>query len=204
MKRKSVLESAHAMLKRNSLCGITMLILFMVISGCAGPWKGKIIDVETKEPLEGAVVLAVWQRVYRTPTGSSSYFYEAKETVTNKAGEFEIPSYTPFNMLPIISYMSGPEFTIFKPGHGSLHGLALGGYFTGEKQGIQDFELQGRKYRFALGLVELPPLRTWDERSKASMISPYGDIPTTKWPLLNELRDKEEEWLRSNKGWGGK
>ena len=59
-------------------------------------------------------------------------------------------------------------------------------------------------YLLALTRYIHSPLRTWDERSKASMISPYGDIPTTKWPLLNELRDKEEEWLRNNKGWGGK
>ncbi|MBI5676512.1 MAG: hypothetical protein HZC48_11945 [Nitrospirae bacterium] len=58
----------------------------------AGTWKGRIIDIETKEPLEGAVVLAVWQRAYRTLAGDNTYFYNAKEVLTDKEGRFEIPA----------------------------------------------------------------------------------------------------------------
>jgi hypothetical protein len=157
-----------------------------------GPWKGKIIDVETKESLEGAVVLAVWDRVYRTPYGSSSYFYEAKETLTNKAGEFEIPSYIPINLLPIISYMRGPEFTIFKPGYGSVNRLALGGYFACEAQEIQDFEIEGKRYRFTQGVIELPMLKTREERRKGQP-SPEGD--KKDWKKQRELiKALRQEW----------
>jgi hypothetical protein len=201
MTRKCASWNMHLWGKRTAIRGIAILSLVLVIAGCAGPWKGKILDVETKEPLEGAVVLAVWERVYRTPAGANSYFYEAKETVTDKAGEFEIPSYTPINLLPLITYMRGPDFTIFKPGYGSLNSLALGGYLTGEKSGEQILEMRGRKYRFFHGAIELPPLHTWDERNKANMILPYGDIPKNKWPLLKESTEKEAEWLKNNRGW---
>lgn len=154
------------MTKINILFGIKLLLLLMIISGCAGPWNGKIIDVETKDPLEGAVVLAIWQRVYRTPAGDNSHFYEAKETVTDKEGKFEIPSYTPINLLPLLSYMRGPEFTIFKPGYGSLRGQSLGEYFTGEKKESKDFELYGKRYRYNPGVIELSKLKTRDERKK--------------------------------------
>ena len=77
----------------------------------SGPWKGRIIDIETKEPLEGAVVLAVWMRAYRTPAGDNTYYYNSKEVLTDKDGRFEIPSYKPINLLPIISYIREPEFT---------------------------------------------------------------------------------------------
>src|SRR3990172_6905256 len=126
---------------------ITLLFLLVnyeyTIAG--GPWKGKIIDIETKEPLEGAVVLAVWERVYRTPAGASSYFYEAKEVLTDKEGKFEIPSYTPINLVPIISYMRGPLFTIFKPGYGSLT-MVLDKYLTGTTKEVYEMELSGKKY----------------------------------------------------------
>jgi hypothetical protein len=143
-----------------------LLTLLIVTAGCAGPWKGKILDSDTREPLEGAVVLAVWERVYRTPAGGNSYFCEAKESVTNQAGEFDISSYTPVNLLPLISYMRGPVFTVFKPGYGSLSGLALGGFFTGEKKAEQDYQRGGERYSFAPYVVTLPKLKTLEERKK--------------------------------------
>jgi hypothetical protein len=180
-----------------------VFIIFIMSCGCAfadGPWKGKILDIETKEPLEGVVVLAVWDRIYRTPYGTNSYFYEAKETLTNKAGEFVITSYTPINLLPIVSYMQGPEFTIYKPGYGSLQ-MALGDYLTNDPKKQEEFELSKIKYRLSSRIIELPPLKTWEERNKANMISPYGDIPKHKWPLLNATIEYEEKWLVKNKDW---
>ncbi len=184
------------------LLSIIGFVLFLT-SGYAfadGPWKGKILDIETKEALEGVVVLAVWDRIYRTPFGTSSYFYEAKETVTNKAGEFEIPAYTPINLLPIISYMQDPEFTIFKPGYGSLR-MSLGDYLTSNTKKPREMLLSGVKYRLSPGVVELPKLNSWEDRNKANMVSPYGDIPKSKWPLLNSMIEIEEKWLRNNNDW---
>lgn len=143
---------------------ILSLILFTSSAFAGGPWKGRIIDIETKEPIEGAVVLAVWDRNYRTPTGGNSYFYEAKEVLTNKEGRFEIASYTPINLLPLISYIEGPYFTIFKPGYGSLSRSGLEKYFLGKGVDPKEGEISGKRYRFALGLIELPPLKTREER----------------------------------------
>ena len=138
---------------------ILSLTFFASSAFAAGPWKGQIIDIETKEPIEGAVVLAVWERVYRTPTGASSYFYEAKETLTDKEGRFEIPSYTPINLVPIISYMRGPLFTIFKPGYGSLT-MVLDKYLASVGAEVYEMELSGKRYRLSHGLIEIPPLKT--------------------------------------------
>jgi len=151
------------------LFGFITLILFLLsykYSLAAGPWKGKIVDTETREPLEGAVVVAVWERVYRTPYGTNSYFYEAKETLTDREGRFEIPSYTPINLLPIISYIKEPEFTIFKPGYGSLR-MALGKYLTGKK-GIESYsaKLSGYMIKVSPSIIELQRLKTKEERLK--------------------------------------
>src|SRR3990170_5561703 len=148
-----------------SLMLIITCVLSATIAVASGSWKGKIIDIETKEPLEGAVVLAVWERVYRTPAGASSYFYEAKEVLTDKEGKFEIPLYTPINLVPLISYMRGPLFTIFKPGYGSLT-MVLDKYLKGVTAEVYEMELSGKKYRLSTGVIELPSLKTREERRK--------------------------------------
>jgi hypothetical protein len=33
------------------------------------------------------------------------------------------------------------------------------------------------------------------------MITVGGDVSKSKWPLLNELIKKEDEWLERHKGW---
>jgi hypothetical protein len=188
---------SEASMKRTILSGLTFFLVLLLTCDAAiagGPWKGKIIDVKTKEPLEGAVVLAVWNRVYRTPYGSSSYFYEAKETVTNEKGDFEIYSYTPINLLPLISYMRGPEFTIFKPGYGSVSNLALGGYFTGETKESQDLEIEGKRYRFTRGIIELPRLMTKEERLRNIPGGPT-DVSSKKLPLFFRAINEERKRL---------
>lgn len=60
----------------------------------AGPWRGVVLDADTKEPIEGAVVAAIWQRAYDSGLGSYTIFQQAEEALTDKAGRFEIPAYT--------------------------------------------------------------------------------------------------------------
>ncbi len=162
---------------KRALLYIALIIYgFLVISSLAadkwgvnsvGPWKGRIIDIETKEPLEGAVILAVWQRAYATPTGLATYFYEAKEVLTDKNGRFELSSYRPINLLPIISSIRGPLFTIFKPGYGSgVSDQMLEGYLTDKGQEIHAGTIDGKWYRFKPGVIELPKLISREERLK--------------------------------------
>ncbi|MEW6053485.1 MAG: hypothetical protein AB1552_06820 [Nitrospirota bacterium] len=153
-----------------------------------GPWKGKIIDIETKEPIEGAVVLAIWQRAYRTPAGDNTYFYKAKEVLTDKEGRYEIPAYTPINLLPIISYIREPEFFIFKPGYLSLSGRHL------EENVIDnssEFKRNKKIYRLAPGIIELPKLKTREER-KINLYSVPPSIPDDKMPKFIQLMNEEE------------
>lgn len=193
---------------------IRFLIVFMTIIllfNCsvvlaAGPWKGKVIDAETKKPIEGAVVLAVWDRNYRTPTGGNSYFYEAKEVLTDKEGKFEIPAYTPINLLPLISYIEGPVFTIFKPGYGSFPWYRVSppmnippDEFFANETGTEgeigwDYE-KGKKIKVVFGIIELPKLKTWIERIK-NLESIYVErIPSAKIPNLLQIIKEEDNYL---------
>lgn len=164
-------------------------ILLITPAYAAGPWKGKIIDIETKEPLEGAVVLAVWMRAYRTPAGDNTYFYNSREVLTDKEGRFEISAYTTINLLPVISYIREPEFTIFKPGYRSLSGRHL------EENVINnpaEFDRDGIMYRLSPGVIELPKLKTREERRRGQP-SPVGD--KKDWKKQRELiKLLRQEW----------
>lgn len=97
----------------------------------AGPWSGKIIDTETKKPIEGALVSVIWYRDYDTRFTLYTTLHESKEVLTDSNGYFEIPAYTetgenkdkwPKPKLAGVELFVGgpvirdPEFIIFKPG----------------------------------------------------------------------------------------
>jgi hypothetical protein len=162
----------------------------------SGPWKGTIIDIETKEPLEGVVVLAVWDRAYRTPAGDNTYFYEAKEVLTDKEGRFEIPSYRPINLLPIISYIKGPYFTFFKPGYLSLSSVGFADFFLEgtKEEPLERKNISGKTFRIAPGIIELPKLKTREERLGNIPGGPT-DIGADKLPIFYRLINEERKNL---------
>ena len=98
-----------------------MLIIatLLVCSGCVstfrldGPYKGKVVDAETKQPLEGVVVLGVWNKVYGNVAGSTSEFYDSVEILTDKNGEFSIPG----KGLLVFSFLDEMAVVIFKAGY---------------------------------------------------------------------------------------
>jgi len=79
-----------------------------------GPYQGKVIDAETKEPIEGVVVLIEWVKLHAF---AGSTFIDAQETLTDKNGEFYIPGIWVFN--PWKSLTSEALMTIYKSGYQS-------------------------------------------------------------------------------------
>jgi len=103
---------------------ILLLTIFaLLFSGCAiyhhyGPYYGKVVDAETKQPLEGASVLAVYYTQSYGPAGSISHYLDAQETMTDKNGEFKIPALNAVAFRSLQSFTPYAVFTIFKPGYG--------------------------------------------------------------------------------------
>ena len=104
-----------------SLKLIIALAILILCSSCAiyhhyGPYYGKVIDEETKKPLEGVVILANYYTwLHASPGGPAGYFLDALEVVTDKNGEFRIPSLNAFAFRPLSTFNSYPDFRIFKP-----------------------------------------------------------------------------------------
>ena len=78
---------------------VFMIVVFIVVlfnASCVnparidGPYEGKIVDVNTREPIKGVVVLAVWNKSLVTAAGSTHTYHDAEETITDEKGEFRI------------------------------------------------------------------------------------------------------------------
>lgn len=80
-----------------------------------GPFRGQIVDVETGEPIAGAVAIVIWrQQDDPNPVQMKSKFFDAREAVTDADGRFEIPRRPP----PFFSFrIFDPGITYFAPGY---------------------------------------------------------------------------------------
>jgi hypothetical protein len=85
----------------------------------AGPWQAQVVSAETKQPLEGVVVLAWWTRHVRSFGGPSEEYRDSQEVLTDKDGRFTIESRWFFSLNPLVFYR-GPFFAMFKSGHGDF------------------------------------------------------------------------------------
>lgn len=106
------------------------IVFTMLLHGCMyairydGTYSGKVVDTETGSPIESAVVLGTWYTVTPTVAGGVSSYYDARETVTDKNGEFSIPGMG----LRIMSNLAPMNLLIFKSGYehiGSAHWASL-------------------------------------------------------------------------------
>jgi len=150
-------------------------------------FKGKVIDAETKEPIEGAVIVAQYYIRVLVPTGSHSILTDLQEALTGKNGEFSIPSLTRF----IHPLGTGDKtfFLVWKPGY-KKEEIRDSHFFTKEPGTVEDLAVQTEKgfemKSVRLGIVELKKVKTMEERRK--------EIPTR----VGEFPDfrKQKEFIR--------
>jgi hypothetical protein len=100
-----------------------------------GPYRGKVIDAETRAPIVGAVVVAHWYRDRVGPFHSVMEHYAVREVLTDADGLFVIDAKAIEDGAPKRTYH--PEFLIFMPGYGSYPRFqkaptgVIGGVFEG-------------------------------------------------------------------------
>jgi hypothetical protein len=95
---------------------LLLIVLTSFSTACAsmlridGPYEGKVVDAETNQPIEGAVVHGSWHKRY---LGGGTEYYDSYEVLTDKHGEFKILG----QGLLIFSDVEGMMLTIFKVGY---------------------------------------------------------------------------------------
>ena len=136
----------------NLRIGILFIGLSLVMSGntyaADRTFQGKVIDADTLRPIHGAVVVAKWMKTRSTPAGADTVFKDAKETLTDKNGNWSIrgPEGFEFKIIPGLLSLVGvyatesPEFTIYKPGYGKY---ASAGSFVAYPCVSKEHDLEG-------------------------------------------------------------
>jgi hypothetical protein len=95
-------------MKRISAVGLIMLLL-LVCAGCYAPITGKIVDADTGQPIEGAIVLVEWTKAHGF--GNTYHTSEkAAEIFSDKDGIVKIPGYND-------PFAEKPDITIYKNGY---------------------------------------------------------------------------------------
>ena len=151
-----------------------------------GPYKGRVIDAETKQPLEGAVVLAVWENKTPGIAGYSYSYLDSEEVLTDENGRFIVGRHPPMSLIP--AWVYGPRIDIFYPGYGSYPiyhvspPVPLGG----------ETELLERMAKEEL-TIELPCLKTKAERLRVIRGALPLQVPRKKIPNLMRLINMESK-----------
>jgi len=167
-------------------------------------FKGRILDAETKEPIEGAVVVAVYhtEPIIGGPGGKWTSDISVREALTDGKGEFCIPSY--YTILNPFSVGDITSFIIYKPGYMSysaLHhhpdysGTCLEDFFAreiGEKAEAVKSSVTMEKIVITYGVVELLKRLTKKERLRAIPSWPV-DMGANELPLLFKALNEENQ-----------
>jgi hypothetical protein len=102
---------------------LVLMCAVLVLSACAGPplysakeIRGQIVDEQTGQPIEGAVVVAQWV-LFQAGFGDGGHKgrIHVHETVTDKEGRYFIPAWGPRLHPPMTKLLDlDPEILIFK------------------------------------------------------------------------------------------
>jgi hypothetical protein len=161
-------------------------------------YQGKIIDAETKEPIEGAVVVAVWLEQRAGIPEATTRLKDVKETLTDRDGKWSIvgPEGYEDKIIPGMLQLLGiyatrtPNFIIFKPGYCSWpNGFSIDACKGKIKPGGNGKIREGET-------VELPKLTKREDRIRAQSISlPAGEHADEKCRELIRLINEERRNL---------
>lgn len=179
-----------------------VVLLFLSLGGNAwgATFKGKVIDADTKQPIEGAVVVASWLEETTTPGATHTRLKDVKETLTNKKGEWMIEGpkgreggniMAIFTLLTGTYYTRTPEFIIFKPGYCSWPvGFTIDACRAKIKPGGNDKVAEGET-------VELQRLTKREDRRRTKP-APVGEkADWKKQKLLIQMIREEWQYLYS-------
>ncbi len=160
--------------------------------GCAayadGPYHGRLIDAETKLPIEGAAVFAQWW-VHHLGTLPPQSYYDAQETLTDQQGNFVIPGIMNPPTDPTV-ILDPPSFIIFKPDYQAIGGRRL----IPTPPELQAYsKIKDNVYEEnGIMVVEVRHLKTREERIEnlRKLFIP-SDVPREKYSDLIRYRNAE-------------
>ena len=162
----------------------------------AGPWQGQVMAGDTKQPLEGVVVLAWWTRSVRSLGGFSEEYRDSQEVLTDKDGRFTIESRWFLSLNPLV-FFSGPFVAMFKSGYGDYEWPGYKGSETWPKEKRDALATAAQLFQLEGIVVEMPVLVSVDQRKEylKRLVVPNVIVPLDRRPLLQRAIDQERKAL---------
>ncbi len=179
--------------KKRIVIGFVVVLFCLISSACAhsdGPYKGKVVELETGNPIEGAVVAASWS-IEEVPHAQK--ICDAEEAVTDKNGEFVLPKGSCISHP--LAKMFGPYVIVFKPGY--LGYPPLGATQQERKTYMPNFTGDEFKDKKQYNVIELGKPKTRKERefTVAHAEGLLDDKALKKLPTLLKLTNEENRNL---------
>jgi hypothetical protein len=160
-----------------------LLFVSIACSGCVtffgygGPYEGKVIDRDTRLPIEAAVVHGTWRKHSPCSREADSTFYRSQEVLSDKKGEFKIKG----QGLQIMSCLDEMDITVFKAGYTQQLSTPWSS-FKNPLNG-EDIEWDAGRIIFKLRRMSL------DERRKRAVTLP--DTPDNMRQLFRIEKNRE-------------
>ena len=162
-----------------------------------GPFRGHVIDHDTRHPLAGVVILAVWNTLASTPLGHGRQaFYDSRETLSDARGYFEIPR-LPFSSQSVD--VQAPELFFFAPGYVLVGPNLLSGPIPARAVRVRtslpyawEVEPQDGQAFVAATTVLMRPIRSTQEWCRHLFyLPPLLESMAAKMPLMMNAIAKE-------------
>jgi len=160
---------------------ILCVFIVLCLGGCVtyfgydGPYEGRVIDKDTRQPIVGAVVHGSWFKANPSPGGATHTYYDSREVLTDKDGKFKIEGLG----LLILSNMEEMYVYVLKAGYPQVYGT-----WEGFKNISADVEwVEGKP------IIMLKRM-TLEERKNRGISGPLS-VPNNKMRLFNTERNNE-------------
>ena len=151
------------------------------------PYRGRIIDMENKKPIEGMAVFAEYSIKGLTLGGVVTAYVVAKEALTDKDGIFELPHFFRIGLWPL-NYFSGITYiSIFKPAYPCTW---INFYPQSRAEYHPYYKVDKCYSQHGFVTVEVKKLKTWKERWDNLDCFP-SSIYNDKKSRLFQLRNQE-------------
>jgi len=176
-----------------------LLSAVLLCSGCVsylgygGPYEGRVIDRDTRQAIEGAVIHGTWQIHDPCSKTAAATYHDSQETLTDKKGEFKING----KGLRIMSCVDEMVVTVFKAGYAQQKATPRSALKN--PSASEDVEWEGGKAIFE-GSKAIFKLRrlTAEERLKREVDLP--DTPDGKRSLFRIEKNREQMEIRTPSG----
>ncbi len=170
---------------------IAALFVAYIIVRFPSSYEGRVVDVDTGEPIESVVVLLFWFHATLPHTHSKRYF-DAVETLTDKNGIFKTKR-RKINLNPL-SGEDRPQIRIFKSGYKRIRLTWVLDVFRKEHKKWDSPLKKLIDFEGDLVVFKLKKLLTREERRKNSPHVASG-VPYEKRKLFTKEINKERNYL---------